>query len=116
MTEPEVQPIYRGPITTTENKKGVKELIETQWKIINRLQILAENARYDKYRGFYYQTLASHIRTLSMLLKLHAQPNENQDLATLLSQIQKQAKTLSRRLKTVDRRIKKACRKPSFIR
>jgi 5-bromo-4-chloroindolyl phosphate hydrolysis protein len=99
MTEPPFQPIYRGPITKTEDKKDIQQLIQTEWNIINKLQHLAENSRYDKYKGFYYQTLASHIRTLSILLKLHGQPDQTQDLAILLSQIQTQAKTLAKRLK-----------------
>jgi hypothetical protein len=34
-----------------------------------------------------------------MLLKLHSQPDQSQDLAKLLSEITKQAKTLAKRLK-----------------
>ena len=114
MTEPEVEPIYRGGLPTTE-KRGPKELIETEWKIIDKLQTLAKKASYDKQRAFYYQTLASHIRTLSMLLKLHGQPSNNQDLAKLLSQIQTKAKTLARRLKNANRSPKKTRRKPNTI-
>jgi len=99
MTEPQIQPIYRGPITKTEDKKDIQQLIQTEWNIINKLQHLAENSRYDKYKGFYYQTIASHILTLSILLNLHGQPDQTQDLAILLSQIQTQAKTLAKRLK-----------------
>jgi hypothetical protein len=100
MTEPQVQPINKGGLDQTENKtRTAKELIETEWQIIDKLQNLAQNAKYDKQKAFYYQTLASHIRTLSMLLKLHAQPDQTQDLAILLSQIQTQAKTLAKRLK-----------------
>jgi hypothetical protein len=100
MTEPPFQPINKGGLDQTENKtRTAKELIQTEWKIIDKLQHLAENTRYDKQRAFYYQTLASHIRTLSMLLKLHGQPDQTQDLAKLLSQIQTQAKTLAKRLK-----------------
>jgi len=100
MTEPQIQPIYKGGLDQTESKtRTAKELIETEWKIIDTLQNLAEKARYEKTKGFYFQTLASHIRTLSMLLKLHGQPDQTQDLAKLLSQIQTQAKTLAKRLK-----------------
>jgi len=67
MTQPKIQPIYKGGLPNTENR-GPKELIQTEWKIIDKLQ-----------------TLASHIRTLSMLLKNHGQPNNNQDLAKLLT-------------------------------
>jgi 5-bromo-4-chloroindolyl phosphate hydrolysis protein len=96
MTEPQIQPIYKGGLDT---QRTAKELIQTEWKIIDTLQKLAQNAKYDKQRAFYYQTLASHIRTLSALLKLHGQPDQTQDLAILLSQIQTQAKTLAKRLK-----------------
>jgi hypothetical protein len=100
MTEPQIQPINKGGLDQKENKtRTAKELIQTEWQIIDKLQNLAQNAKYDKQRAFYYQTLASHIRTLSMLLKLHAQPDQTQDLAILLSQIQTQAKTLAKRLK-----------------
>lgn len=73
MTEPQIQPIYTGGLVT---QRTAKELIETEWKIIDKLQNLAEKTPYDKQKAFYYQTLASHIRTLSMLLKLHGQPNQ----------------------------------------
>jgi 5-bromo-4-chloroindolyl phosphate hydrolysis protein len=99
MTEPQVQPIYKGGLDNTEQKRTAKDLIETEWKIINEIQNLIKNTKYEKTKGFYYQTLASHIRTLSMLLKLHGQPDQTQDLAKLLSEIQKQAKTLAKRLK-----------------
>jgi 5-bromo-4-chloroindolyl phosphate hydrolysis protein len=116
MTEPQIQPINRGAITQNTDKKDINQLIQTEWNIINKLQHLAENTRYDKYKGFYYQTLAAHIRTLSMLLKLHAQPDQTQDLAILLSQIQTQAKTLAKRLKNNARSISQTKRKPNTLR
>jgi alanyl-tRNA synthetase len=115
MTEPQVEPINKGGLPNTENR-GPKELIQTEWKIIDKLQTLAKNASYDKQKAFYYQTLASHIRTLSMLLKNHGQPNNNQDLAKLLSQIQTKAKTLARRLKNANRTPTKTRTKPNTIR
>jgi len=99
MTEPPFQPINRGAITKNTDKKDINQLIQTEWNIINKLQHLAENTQYHKTKAFYYQTLASHVRTLSMLLRLHAQPDQTQDLAILLSQIQTQAKTIAKRLK-----------------
>jgi hypothetical protein len=60
---------------------------------------LSENSRNDNKRAFYYQTLTGHIRTLSVLLKLFGQSDQSQDLAKLLSEITKQAKTLAKRLK-----------------
>jgi hypothetical protein len=98
MTEPQVESINKGGGTQKESKTA-KDLIQTEWKIIDKLLQMAENARSENKRAFYYQTLASHIRTLSTLLKLHAQPDQTQDLAILLSQIQTQAKTLAKRLK-----------------
>ena len=115
MTQPQTHPINRGGKNQTENR-GVKELIETEWKIIDKLQNLIETAQYDKHRGFYYQTLASHIRTLSMLLKVHGQPDQTQDLAKLLSQIRNKAKTLAKRLKLDEKTTKKTRRKPNTIR
>jgi 5-bromo-4-chloroindolyl phosphate hydrolysis protein len=96
MTEPQIQPINKGGL---DKQRTAKELIQTEWKIIDKLQNLIENTRYEKQKAFYYQTLASHIRTLSMLIKLHGQKNNTQDLAQLLSQIQTNAKTLAKRLK-----------------
>jgi 5-bromo-4-chloroindolyl phosphate hydrolysis protein len=113
MIEPQVQSIYKGGLVT---QRTAKELIETEWKIIDTLQKLAEKTRYDKQKAFYYQTLASHIRTLSMLLKLHGQPDQTQDLAILLSQIQTQAKTLAKRLQNNARRTDKTQRKPNTLR
>jgi hypothetical protein len=97
ISENNVEPIYRGVKTPPKPNRGIKELIETEWKIIEKLQKLAQKTPYDKTKGFYYQTLASHVRTLSILLKLH-QPEQTIDLATLLSQITTQAKTLAKRL------------------
>ena len=97
MTENHVEPIYRGAKNPRTPNRGITELIDTEWKIIEKLQKLANKTPYDKTKGFYYQTLASHVRTLSILLKLHA-PEQTIDLAQLLSQITTQAKTLAKRL------------------
>jgi hypothetical protein len=43
--------------------------------------------------------LASHVRTLSMLLKLHGQQDQTQDLAKLLSEINSEATKLAKRLR-----------------
>jgi len=97
MTEPQVESIYKGGSSQTESKSA-KDLIQTEWKLIDKLLKMAETTRYDKQKAFYYQTLAGHIRTLSMLVKLHGQPDQTQDLAKLLSQIQTKAKTHFRAL------------------
>jgi hypothetical protein len=60
---------------------------------------MAEEPRHQNKRAFYYQTLASHIRILAMLLKLHGKPDDTQDLAKLLSEIRKRAKRIAKRLK-----------------
>ncbi len=104
VTEPTVEPpvdsIYRGGVGQAEQTpRTAKDLIETEWKIIDKLQKLATKARSDKSKGFYYQTLAGHIRTLATLLKLHGQTNQTTDIAKLLSEINSEAKKLAKRLK-----------------
>jgi hypothetical protein len=102
-TEPQPEPIYSinkgGTEKNSQLSRTAKDLIEKEWKIIDDLQALAENKAYRSQRAFYYQTLASHVRTLSMLLKLHGQQDQSQDLAKLLSQIDTSATKLARRLK-----------------
>ena len=100
MSEPPFQPLNKGGIDKKEQPpRTAKELIETEWKIIDKLQHLAEDPQNQNQQAFYYQTLASHVRTLSMLLKLHSQPDQSQDLAKLLSEINAQATKLAKRLK-----------------
>ena len=100
MSSPGIQPIYKGlKEKKAQQFRTAKELIETEWKIIDKLTRLAENAQYEKTKAFYYQTLASHVRTLSMLLKLHSQPDSSQDLAKLLSEINTEATKIAKRLK-----------------
>jgi len=100
VTEPQADSIYKGGIDKKEQpNRTAKELIETEWKIIDRLQKLADDPKYKTQQAFYYQTLASHVRTLSMLLKLHGQQDQSQDLAKILSQINIEAQKLAKRLK-----------------
>jgi hypothetical protein len=100
VAEPQADSIYKGGIDKKEQpSRTAKELIETEWKIIDRLQKLADNPKYKTQQAFYYQTLASHVRTLSMLLKLHGQQDQSQDLAKILSQINTEAQKLAKRLK-----------------
>jgi len=78
-------------------KSDVAKLIALEWKIINKLWRLAQKSEYDKHRGIYYQNLASHARTLAMLLKLTGGSAEKtEDLAKLLQQISKKAKKFVR--------------------
>ena len=99
-TESHADSIYKGAIVKKSHKsRTAKELIETEWKIIDKLQKLADDPDNVSQSAFFYQTLASHVRTLSMLIKLHSQPDNSQDLAKLLSQINAKAKTLAKRLK-----------------
>jgi 23S rRNA pseudoU1915 N3-methylase RlmH len=80
-------------------KRTAKDLIEKEWKIVDKLQSLADKKGNEHQQAFYYQTLASHVRTLSMLLKLHGQQDQSQDLAKLLSEIDDEATKLAKRLK-----------------
>ena len=104
MTEPQVEPdvesINRGGIDkNSHNSRNAKELIETEWQVIDKLTKIAETTRSEKTKAFYYQTLASHVRTLSMLLKLHSQPDNSQDLAKLLTEINTEATKIAKRLR-----------------
>ena len=92
--------INRGGISKKSHKsRSAKALIDTEWKIIDKLERAAEKTESDKTKAFYYQTLASHVRTLSMLLKLHAQPDNSQDLAKLLTEINTEATKIAKRLR-----------------
>ena len=100
MAEPEVAPLNKGGIEKKEQSSHTaKDLIDKEWKIIDQLQKIAEDPHYGSQRAFYYQTLASHVRTLSMLLKLHGQQDQTPDLAKLLSEIDIEATKLAKRLK-----------------
>jgi hypothetical protein len=108
MTEPQTEPpaethadsIYKGGIVKKSQKnRTAKDLIETEWKIVDKLQKLADKPKNKNQQAFYYQTLASHVRTLSMLIKLHGQQDQTQDLAKLLSEIDDEATKLAKRLK-----------------
>ena len=100
MSEPGVQPIYKGlKEKKAQQFRTAKELIETEWRIIDKLQKLADDPKNASQSAFYYQTLASHVRTLSMLLKLHGQQDQSQDLAKLLSEIDDEATKLAKRLR-----------------
>ena len=104
MTEPQVEPpvdsINKGGGTSAEQQsRTIKDLIEIEWNIIDKLMKMTEQPRSEKTKAFYYQTLAGHIRTLATLLKLHGQPNQTTDLAKLLSEINTEAKKLAKRLK-----------------
>ncbi len=105
MSEPTIPPLNKGGIETkSQQVRTAKDLIEKEWQIIDKLQKVADDPHYGSQRAFYYQTLASHVRTLSMLLKLHGQHDQSQDLAKLLSQIDSDANKLAKRLKQRCRR------------
>ncbi len=106
MSQDLIQPINRGRRAFSE-KRGIKELIKIEWRIIDKLLELAEKATYEKHRSLYYQSLASHIRTLSNLLKTHGKSEEIEDLAKLLQEIRKKAKRLAKRLNKNERRTRK---------
>jgi hypothetical protein len=98
--QPPIDPIYKGGIEKkSQQNRTAKDLIDTEWKIIDKLQKLADDPAHKNQQAFYYQTLASHVRTLSVLLKLHGKHDDSQDLAKLLSEIDIDAKKLAKRLK-----------------
>jgi hypothetical protein len=102
--QPEVQPAVDslnkggGGLSEVGSRTAV-DLIQTEWKVIDALMIMSERTKDDAKKAFYYQTLMGHVRTLSMLLKQHGQPDLNQDLAKILSEITKEARTYCKRLK-----------------
>jgi hypothetical protein len=105
VSEPQADSIYKGGIEkNSQQSRNAKDLIETEWRIIDKLQKLADNPKNRSKQAFYYQTLASHVRTLSLLLKLHGQQDQSQDLAKLLSEIDTEATKLAKRLKQKCRR------------
>jgi hypothetical protein len=92
--------INRGGINKKSHKsRSAKALIDMECKIIDKLERAAAKTDSDKTKAFYYQTLASHVRTLSTLLKFHAQPDSSQDLAKLLTEINTEATKMAKRLK-----------------
>ncbi len=98
--QPAIDPIYKGGIEkNSQQVRTAKDLIDTEWKIIDKLQKLADDPAHKHQQAFYYQTLASHVRTLSVLLKLHGKQDDSQDLAKLLSEIDTSAVKLAKRLK-----------------
>ncbi|HSV48767.1 MAG TPA: hypothetical protein VLH35_00500 [Candidatus Acidoferrales bacterium] len=60
---------------------------------------MAKRTEEDSKKAFYYQTLQGHIRTLSVLLKQHSQPDLDKDLAKILSEITREARTQCKRLR-----------------
>ncbi len=102
-SEPEVQPAMdslnkgRGGHAEVGSRSGA-ELIQTEWKVIDALMMMSEKTTDDAKKAFYYQTLMGHVRTLSMLLKQHTDPDLNKDLAKILSEITKEARSYCRRL------------------
>ncbi|MCL4430322.1 MAG: hypothetical protein M1167_06175 [Chloroflexi bacterium] len=92
--------LYKGGIEkNSQQSRTAKDLIDAEWKIIDKLQKLADDPEHKHQQAFYYQTLASHVRTLSVLLKLHGKQDDSQDLAKLLSEIDTNALKLAKRLK-----------------
>lgn len=102
--QPPIDPIYKGGIEKKSQQRTAKDLIDAEWKIIDKLQKLADEPEHKRQQAFYYQTLASHVRTLSLLLKLHGKQDDSQDLAKLLSDIDTNASKLAKRLRQRCRR------------
>ncbi len=98
--QPPIDSIYKGGIEKkSQQLRTAKDLIDAEWKIIDKLQKLADDPDHKRQQAFYYQTLASHVRTLSVLLKLHGKQDDTLDLAKLLSEIDKDASKLAKRLR-----------------
>jgi len=93
--------IYRSLIgrdSAVVSEGSLEKLIDLEWRIIDELWALAQEARYDRQRSFYYQTLASHTNTLAKLLKIAGvKVGESQDLAKLLQKIAKKVRRLAKR-------------------
>jgi GTPase Era involved in 16S rRNA processing len=87
------------PSPNKKEERTAVDLIRTEWKIIDALLAMVDNTKDDNKKAFIYQTLQGHTRTLSMLLKTHGQPDQNQDLAKVLSELTKEAKITAKRLK-----------------
>lgn len=81
------------------NARTIADLIGTEWKIIDSLLGMVENAKDDTKKAYIYQVMMGHTRVLSTLLKEHGQVDQNQDLAKVLGEITKEAKTKAKRLK-----------------
>jgi hypothetical protein len=98
--QPAADPLNKGRGGQSDRPpRGAAELIQTEWKVIDALMIMSERTTDESKKAFYYQTLMGHVRTLSMLLKQHSDPDLNQDLAKILSEITKEAKSYCKRLK-----------------
>ena len=81
-------PINRGGKSAAAREGSLQKLIAMEWEIIDEIWALAKEAEYDKHRGLYYQSLASHARTLVQLLKVTgATGKEGEDLARLLQKM-----------------------------
>ena len=97
--QPAADPLNKGGGVSAETSRGANELIQTEWNIVDALIKMADNSHDENKKAFYYQTLMGHVRTLSVLLKMHGNPDATQDLAKILSEITKEARTYCKRLK-----------------
>jgi len=89
---------YKKEETPPEARTAV-DLIETEWKIIDSLMGMVDTAKDDTKKAYIYQVIMGHTRTLSVLLKAHGQTDQSQDLAKILGDITKDAKTKAKRLR-----------------
>ena len=90
-------PIYRGGRSSAAQARSLKDLIQMEWRIMDELWALAKRAEYEKHRSVYYQTLASHARTLMLLLKATGETGkETEDLAKILQKMTKKVKKFLR--------------------
>jgi hypothetical protein len=100
-------PINRGDRSAAARGGSLQKLIAMEWEVIDEVWGLAKAAGYDKHRGLYYQSLASHARTLMQLLKMAgATGEEGDDLARLLQKMTKKVRKFLRDDKAWRRRLR----------
>jgi len=86
------EPIYSPP-TPHAKERGIVDLIQLEWEIIDELQKKARECVYDKHKTQYYLALSSHARTLSKLIRESGvKTRDTQDLAILLQDVRKRVK------------------------
>jgi len=98
------QPIYIPPPPSNreeEEKKNakplLKDLVNFLWESLLSLKAEIETAEHDKHRAQLYLAIASQARILAGLLNGSGMSRgERQDLAKILSRIEKTAKTKAR--------------------
>lgn len=74
-------------------ERGIKELIQIEWSIMDELQKKAKECAEERHRAQHYLALSSHARTLAWLIQAAGiKTGDAQDLAVMLKEIAKKAK------------------------